>query len=721
MFGAIEREQGLTAHIQQPKSDVIKEVLAWLERLKKTRDYQRLSPYMGLDRAVKWQREFARQLQEILSAVYGKRLNSEQAYKHLAGAPFGDNFTLLKGFEQQEKDTAAEVLPAKEGEENKQGRDAEKDVSGGKFSWPSTPPTKKVNRTQEGVETGYGRVPMGSSSSFLEGSSRQEHDPEADKKKILELRREAHSVALWIFMEKDDCMERVLLRSLRIYLLDCDNHLGNAPERPVYSESGIDFSALRQFLEGELERKSVLAPCAEQIANITRHWVEPIVQFVKRISVLRAQVKEQMNLDLAGITKEGGGDVLFELVVDHCGDRERGAVNLLSPDKRFEKLHGEIEKMNGAAKKHWESAHHDESALREIHKKKLRRRVSQAVPEYARKNEKALLAFFMKNNLFTEKTQGNETEGKPQQWKKETKWAKEREEEESIEAFPQDIAKKEASAGQDTTSWRGRGNRGGRRGSRGRGRGDRGRGRGGRGGPPRPAPPPPPATPAPPMAEEMESFRVEVGEMPKKLATPSFTVNAEQDEASSMYETIRHDPPDEDDNAYRLSQNTLQAEVKIKGQATELKALVGIDTQSAVSMISGDAVKSYSQMTRKAARPRMNKGLRDLAKKYEQGITLRGIGGKQKLEGRVAYLDVRYGNGKFTIIPFLIVGKDMLPRGTDGIIGNHAIQFLFSEQEFGRLVFRPESAERHGDGSKPTQVEVGGKAAAKASAQAADL
>jgi hypothetical protein len=665
MFGAIEREQGLTAHIQQPKSDVIKEVLAWLERLKKTRDYQRLSPYMGLDRAVKWQREFARQLQEILSAVLGKRLNSEQAYKHLAGAPFGDNFTLLKGFEQQEKDTAAEVLPAKEGEENKQGRDAEKDASGGKFSWPSTPPTKKVNRTQEGVETGYGRVPMGSSSSFLEGSSRQEHDPEADKKKILELRREAHSVALWIFMEKDDCMERVLLRSLRIYLLDCDNHLGNAPERPVYSESGIDFSALRQFLEGELERKSVLAPCAEQIANITRHWVEPIVQFVKRVSVLRAQVKEQMNLDLAGITKEGGGDVLFELVVDHCGDRERGAVNLLSPDKRFEKLHGEIEKMNGAAKKHWESAHHDESALREIHKKKLRRRVSQAVPEYARKNEKALLAFFMKNNLFTEKTQGNETEGKPQQWKKETKWAKEREEEESIEAFPQDIAKKEASAGQDTTSWRGRGNRGGRRGSRGRGRGDRGRGRGGRGGPPRPAPPPPPATPAPPMAEEMESFRVEVGEMPKKLATPSFTVNAEQDEASSMYETIRHDPPDEDDNAYRLSQNTLQAEVKIKGQATELKALVGIDTQSAVSMISGDAVKSYSQMTRKAARPRMNKGLRDLAKKYEQGITLRGIGGK--------------------------------------------------------LVFRPESAERHDDGSKPTQVEVGGKAAAKASAQAADL
>ena len=49
---------------------------------------------MGLDRAVKWQREFARQLQEILSSVYGKRLNSEQAYKHLAGAPFGDNFTL---------------------------------------------------------------------------------------------------------------------------------------------------------------------------------------------------------------------------------------------------------------------------------------------------------------------------------------------------------------------------------------------------------------------------------------------------------------------------------------------------------------------------------------------------------------------------------------------------------------------------------------------------
>lgn len=89
------------------------------------------------------------------------------------------------------------------------------------------------------------------------------------------------------------------------------------------------------------------------------------------------------------------------------------------------------------------------------------------------------------------------------------------------------------------------------------------------------------------------------------------------------------------------------------------------------------------------------------------------------MKGKVAYLDIRYGSGKnFTVIPFLIVGKSMLPRGTNGIIGNHAIQFLFSEQEFGRLVFRPESPESRDEESKPTQ-EVGGKAGATAPARAA--
>ena len=156
--------------------------------------------------------------------------------------------------------------------------------------------------------------------------------------------------------------------------------------------------------------------------------------------------------------------------------------------------------------------------------------------------------------------------------------------------------------------------------------------------------------------------------------------------------------------------------MEVEGRNGGTASIMGIDTQSAVSMISESALKNYKQLARKAGTSKMDKTLRRLADSYEQGVTLKGIGGKQRMQGRVAYLNIRHETGGYKTIPFLVVGGDLLPKGTDGILGNHTIPVLFSEQDFGRMVFR--GTHYRWEDKRPTpdpEVSIAAEASATAS------